>query len=65
MAPPPEYFDFTAKATRRLLDEHAAGIPRPAIEQMLAKAQAAHPRALVTWDDELDDVVIDFTSGGR
>ncbi|MGH3248696.1 MAG: hypothetical protein ACRDOI_21180 [Trebonia sp.] len=58
-------FDFTGNMARRLLDEHADQAGATAIERRIREARAKHPRAQVTWDAELSDVVVDFTSGGR
>lgn len=60
-----ETFDYTANAARRLLDEHDAQAGATAIERRVREAQAKYSRAKVHFDRELDDIVVDFTSGGR
>jgi hypothetical protein len=56
-------FDYTAKLAGQLRDEHDAQANEAPIEQRVSEAQASHPRARVTWDDELQDVVIDVSTG--
>lgn len=53
--------DYTARMARQLLEEHDVQAEDP-IKQRVREAQAKHPRARVTWDDEVQDVVIDLSS---
>jgi hypothetical protein len=60
--------DFTAQVRDRLLDGHdtqAEDQDGPEIEQRLQEARRKYPSAVVTWDEQLQDVVVDLSSGRR
>lgn len=58
--------DYTAQVRDQLLDEHHDGqVPGDDREQQISEAQARYPAARVYWDDEVDDVVVDISSGRR
>jgi hypothetical protein len=57
-------FDFTGNLARQRREEHDAQADDGAvIDRRVREAQAKHPRARVYFDPELDDVVIDLSSG--
>lgn len=53
--------DYTARMARQLLAEHDVQAEDP-IERRVQEARQRYPRARVTWDDDLGDVVIDLSS---
>ena len=57
--------DYTARERARLLAEHAGSAPDPGREPRIREAEAKYPAARVFWDDELQDVVVDVSTGER
>ena len=57
--------DWTARERARLLAEHADIVPVPGREQLLREAQSRYPAAHVYYDTDVDDIVIDVSSGER
>jgi hypothetical protein len=49
----------------RLLAEHAETAPDPGREQRIHEAQSRYPAAHVYYDTDVDDIVIDVSSGER
>jgi hypothetical protein len=58
-------FDFTGNLARQLQEVHDAQGDATATERRVRESQAKHPRARVYFDPEVDDVVVDFSTGGR
>lgn len=58
--------DYTALVRDRLLGDHGAQdedqVPGD-VERQLQEARSRYPQATVYWDDELQDVMVDLSTG--
>jgi hypothetical protein len=56
--------DYTARTRDRLLDSHDASTDdQDGREKQLREVRARYPHACVFFDDELQDIVVDLSSG--